>query len=98
MLPAFRTYELVLGKLGVLMIGNAEVVWLGRWNNFLRRTSAAITVAFQSFKGVFGHYEEVPYLRRQHRIDQYELRTHSKPRVIERIGCENHVRDIGTRP
>jgi hypothetical protein len=46
------------------MLGQAEVGWLGQWSSFLRRTSAAITVAFQSSKGVFWHYEEMPYLRR----------------------------------
>ena len=64
MLPAFRRCELVVGRLGVLMLRHAVVVWLGKWSNFSRRTSAAITVAFQSFKGVFGHYVEVPDLRR----------------------------------
>jgi hypothetical protein len=56
--------EVVLGKLGVLILDRAEVVWVGWWSNFQRRTSAAITVAFQPFKGVFGHNEEVPYVRR----------------------------------
>ena len=63
MLPACRRYEVVLGKLGVLMLRHAVVAWLGKWSHFLRRTSAALAVAFQSFKGAFGHYEEVPDLR-----------------------------------
>ena len=63
-LPGFRQCEVVLGKLDVLMLGQTEVGWLGRWSSILRRTSAAITVAFQSSKGVFWHYEDVPYLRR----------------------------------
>ncbi len=64
MLLAFRRREVVVRKLDVLMLDQTEVVWLGWWSNFERRTSAAITVAFQSFKGVFGQYQEVPYLRR----------------------------------
>jgi hypothetical protein len=56
--------HIVVGKLGALMLDQAEVVWLEWCSNFQRRTSAAITVAFQSFKGVFGHHEELPYLRR----------------------------------
>ena len=62
--PAFRRCEVVLGKLSALMLRHAVVVWLGKRSSFLRHTSAAITAAFQSFKGVFGHYEEVPDLRR----------------------------------
>jgi hypothetical protein len=46
------------------MLRHAVVVWLGKRSSFLRPTSAAVTAAFQSFKGVFGHYEEMPDLRR----------------------------------
>ena len=63
MLPTFRQCEVVLGELGVLTLGQAEFGWLGQWSNFLRRTSAAIAVAFQSSKGVFRQDEEVPCLR-----------------------------------
>jgi len=72
------------------MLRHAVVVWLGAWSYFLRRKSAAITIAFQPFKGVFGHREEVPDLSRKRSIDQYELRAHSKPRSIKEIECHNH--------
>ena len=98
MLPAVRRCEVVLGKLGVLMLRHAVAVWLGRWSNFLRRMSATIAVVSQSFKGVFGHYEEMADLRCERSIDQHELRAHSKPTGIGMIGCNNHVRDIGSRP
>ena len=64
MLPAFPRCDVVLGKLGLLMFRHAVVVWLGEWSNSLPRMSATTTVVFQSFEGVFGHYEEVPDLRR----------------------------------
>jgi hypothetical protein len=46
------------------MLRHAVIVWLGKRSSFLRPTSAAVTAAFQSFKGVFGHYEEMPDRRR----------------------------------
>ena len=64
MLAAFQRGEVVLGKLSVLMLRHGVVVWLGKRSSFLRHRPAAITAAFQSFKSVFGHYEEMPDLRR----------------------------------
>ena len=90
MQPAFRRSEVVVGNLAVLMLRHAVVVWLGPSSYFVRRKSAAITIAFQPFKGVFGHREEVPDLSRKRSIDQYELRAHSKPRSIKEIECHNH--------
>ena len=46
------------------MLRHAVVVWLGKQSSVLRHTSTAVTAAFKSFKGVFGHYEEMPDLRR----------------------------------
>ena len=62
--PAFRRCEVVLGKLSALMFRHAVVVWLGMRSSFLQPTCAAVTAALKSFKGVFGHYEEMPDLRR----------------------------------
>jgi hypothetical protein len=101
-LTGFRRCDVVLESLGEhwivgkRMLRHVEIAWLGRWSDV---PWATIRLAsYQSFKGVFRHNEEAPYLRRKRGVDQDKLRAHAELWVTVKIRRRSHVRDIGSQP
>ena len=102
MLPGFRLCDVVLERLGEhwivgeLMLRHVVIAWLGQWSNVLWATIGL--ASYQSFKGVFRHNEEAPYLRRKRGVDQDKLRAHAELWVTAKIRRRSHVGDIGSQP
>ena len=58
---------------GELRLAVAVVASFGQWSDSPYPATMSLEND-QSLKGVFGHHELTPYLRREHRVDQDNLR------------------------